>query len=146
MCPALELAVDDDRERWALHSPHRKELRAEPAGRQRHEARERRAPDEVDVLAGLAGTGERLGEVDGIAEGILDLFLRERREAGAPDLVPVIDPLSPVSLGLTPSISSSASSPISSPSRSKSVAITTESASFACLRSALWTLFWIGSF
>ena len=58
----LELAVDDDRERRALHAADREELRAEPAGGERDEARQRRAPDQVDVLARLAGAGERLGE------------------------------------------------------------------------------------
>ena len=141
---ALELALDDDRERRALHAADGQELRAEPAGRERDEARQRRAPDQVDVLARLAGARERLGELDEVGEGLLDLLLRERGEAGALD-AGVAAPLSLPSFGLTSMISSSASSPISSPSRSKSVAITTESASFACLRSALWTLFWIGS-
>src|SRR2546428_611090 len=74
---ALELALDDDRERRALHPPDRQELRAEPTGRERYETRERRAPDQVDVLARLARFRERLRQLDEVGERILDLLLRQ---------------------------------------------------------------------
>ena len=114
---ALELALDHDRERRALDAADGQELRAEPAGRERDEARQRRAPDQVDVLARLAGARERLGELDEVGESLLDLLLGERGEAGARD-VRSQRPFSLTSFGLTSMISSSASSPISSPSRS----------------------------
>ena len=81
----LELALDDDRKRRALHATDRQELRAEAAGRERHEARQRRAPDQIDVLACLTGAGQRLGQLDEVGERLLDLLLGECRVAGALD-------------------------------------------------------------
>ena len=66
----LELALDDDRERRALHAADGQELRAEAAGRERHETRQRRAPDQVDVLARLTGARQRLGQLDEVGERI----------------------------------------------------------------------------
>ena len=134
---ALELALDDDRQGRALHAADGEEVGAEAAGRERDGAGQRRAPDQVDVLARLAGAGERLGELVEVGEGALDLLLGERRVAGALDAGAVGGALAEPSSGLTSRISSSASSPISSPSRSKSVAITTSSASLASLRERL---------
>ena len=48
-------------------------------------AGQRRAPEQVDVLAGGAGVGERVGEFVEVREGALDLFLGQRRVAGALD-------------------------------------------------------------
>src|SRR5262249_33731581 len=46
---------------------------------------QRRAPDQVDVLARLAGLRERRRELDEVPERLLDLLLREGREPGALD-------------------------------------------------------------
>ena len=51
--------------------------------RHREVAREHGAPDEVDVLARLAGVREVLVEVDEVRERVVDLGLRERGVAGA---------------------------------------------------------------
>ena len=140
----LQLALDDDRQRRALHAADGQELRAEAAGRERHEARQRRAPDQVDVLARLTGAGQRLRQLDEVGERLLDLLLREGGVARALDA------------GREARRSRSASgSRRGSPraprgrsarprgrSRSRS---RPSSASLACLRSALWTFFWTGS-
>ena len=73
----LQLALDDDRKRRALHAADGQELRAEAAGRERHEPRQRRAPDQVDVLARLTGAGQRLRQLDEVGERLVDLLLRE---------------------------------------------------------------------
>ena len=79
----LELAVDDEAQRGRLHAAHGQVVGAVAVRRERHEAREHRAPDEVDVLARV----RRLGEVEvdggGLVERGLDLLRRERRVAHA---------------------------------------------------------------
>ena len=84
----LELALDDQRQRRALHAADREEVGAEAAGRERDGAGQRRAPDQVDVLARLAGVGEVVGELVEVGEGALDLLLGQRRVAGALDRRP----------------------------------------------------------
>ncbi len=86
---ALELAIDDQAQGGRLHAPHGQVVGAVAVGRQRHEAREHRAPDEVDILPRV----RRLGEVEvdgrGLVERGLDLLRRERGVADAD--VPVDD-------------------------------------------------------
>ena len=82
---ALELALDDQRQGRALHAADGEEVGAEAAAGQRHRAGQRRAPDQVDVLARRAGVGEVVGELVEVAEGALDLVLGQRRVAGAGD-------------------------------------------------------------
>ena len=82
---ALELTLDDQAQGRALHPPDRKEVGAEAARGQRDGAGQRRAPDQVDVLARRAGVGEVEGEVVEVGEGALDLLLGERRVAGPLD-------------------------------------------------------------
>ena len=82
---ALELALDDQAEGRALDAADGEEVGAEPAGCERDGARQRRAPDEVDVLARRAGVGEVIGEVVERSKGPLDLLLGEGRVAGALD-------------------------------------------------------------
>ena len=81
----LQLALHDDRERRALHAADGQELRAQPAGRERDEPRQRRAPDQVDVLARLTGARQRLGQLDEVGERVLDLLLGQRRVLRALD-------------------------------------------------------------
>ena len=76
---ALQLALDDERQRGALHAADREEVGAEAARRQRDGAGQRGAPDEVDVLARGAGVGEVVGELVEFAEGALDLVRRQCR-------------------------------------------------------------------
>ena len=52
---------------------------------ERDRAGQGRAPEQVDVLAGSAGVGERVGEFVELVEGALDLFFGQRRVAGAQD-------------------------------------------------------------
>ena len=85
MGAALELALDDQRQGRALDAADREEVGAEAARRERDRASERRTPDQVDVLAGGAGVGQRIGELVELAEGALDLVLGQRRVAGALD-------------------------------------------------------------
>ena len=80
---ALELALDDQPERRALDAADREEVGAEAAGRERDGAGQRRAPDQVDLAAGLGGVGEVVGELVELVEGALDLVLGQRRVAGA---------------------------------------------------------------
>ena len=82
---ALELALDDQRQGRALDAADREEVGAEAAGRERDRAGQRRAPDQVDVLARGAGVGEVVGELVEVREGALDLVLGQRRVAGALD-------------------------------------------------------------
>ena len=86
---ALELALDDQAERRALHAADREEVGAEAAGGARDRAGQGRAPDQVYVLAGGAGVGERHRELVEVREGALDLVLGQRRVAGALDRGPV---------------------------------------------------------
>ena len=80
---ALELALDDQAERRALDAADGEEVGAEAAGRERDGAGQGRAPDQVDLAAGLRGVGERVGELVEAGEGALDLVLGQRRVAGA---------------------------------------------------------------
>ena len=85
MGAALELALDDQPEGRALHPADGEEVGAEAARRERDGAGQRRAPDQVDLAAGLRGVGEVVGELVELAEGALDLVLGQRRVAGALD-------------------------------------------------------------
>ena len=85
VCAPLQLALHDDRESRALHAADRQELRAEATGGERHEARQRRAPDQVDVLSRFAGAGQRLRKLHEVGERVVDLLLREGRVTGALD-------------------------------------------------------------
>ncbi len=58
MGAALELALDDQRQRRALDAADGEEVGAEAAAGERDGAGQRRAPDQVDVLARRAGVGE----------------------------------------------------------------------------------------
>ena len=80
---ALSLAFGDKHQGRRLHPADAQELRTKASGGQRYEAGERGPPDEVDVLPGLAGPGQRLGKMVQMGEGPLDLPRREGREAGA---------------------------------------------------------------
>jgi hypothetical protein len=82
---ALELALDDQRQGGALHPADREEVGAKAAGRKGDGAGERRAPDEVDVLAGRACVREVVRELVEIRERPLDLVLGEGGVAGALD-------------------------------------------------------------
>ena len=81
----LQLALHHDCQRRALHTADGQELRPETAGRERHETRQRRAPDQVDVLARLTGASQRLGQLDEVGERMVDLLLGQRRVLGALD-------------------------------------------------------------
>ena len=77
----LALAFHDEPQRGGLHAAGRAHV-ADPG--ETHDgqvARERRAPDEVDVLARGPGLGEVRVHVHQVAERALDLGLRERRVA-----------------------------------------------------------------
>ena len=82
---ALHLALDDQAQGGALHAADREEVRAEAAAGERDRAGQRRPPEQVDVLAGGAGVGQRVGELVELVEGALDLLLGQRRVAGALD-------------------------------------------------------------
>ena len=88
---ALELALDDQRQRRALDPADGEEVGAEPAARERDRAGQRRAPDQVDVLARGAGVGEVVRELVEVREGALDLLLGQRRVTGAGHGRPVAD-------------------------------------------------------
>ena len=77
--------------RRALDAADGEEVGAEAAGGERDGASQRRAPDQVDVLARGAGVGELVGEVVELGERALDLVLRERRVAGALDGRALVD-------------------------------------------------------
>ena len=82
--PALPLPLGDEHQGGRLHPAHAQELAPQPRSGQRDEPGERGAPDEVDVLPGLAGPGQRLGQVVEMREGPLDLARGEGREARPP--------------------------------------------------------------
>ena len=82
---ALHLALDDQAQGRALDAADREEVGAEAAAGERDRAGQGRAPEQVDVLAGGAGVGERVGERVEVGEGALDLLLGQRRVAGALD-------------------------------------------------------------
>ncbi len=81
--PPLLLPLGDEHQGGRLHPAHAQELAAQTRGGQRDEPGERRPPDEVDVLPGLAGPGQRLGQLVEMREGPVDLARRQGREAGA---------------------------------------------------------------
>jgi hypothetical protein len=60
---ALQLALDDQAQGGALDAADGEEVGAEPAGGEGDRAGQRRPPEQVDVLAGGAGVGERVGEL-----------------------------------------------------------------------------------
>ena len=82
---ALHLALDDQAQGRALDAADREEVGAEAADGQRDRAGQGRAPEQVDVLAGGAGVGERVGERVELAEGAFDLLFGQGRVAGALD-------------------------------------------------------------
>ena len=79
----LQLAVDHEAQGRRLDASDREVVGAVPIGRERHEAREYGAPDEVDVLAGVRRLGQIEVDRGGLRERRLDLFGRERRVADA---------------------------------------------------------------
>ncbi len=83
---ALHLALDDQAQGRALDAADREEVGAEAAAGEGDGAGQGRAPEQVDVLAGGTGVGERVGEGVELVEGALDLFFGQRRVAGALDL------------------------------------------------------------
>ena len=80
---ALPLALDDERQGGRLHAAGGAHVTEAAELRHGEVAREGGAPDEVDVLAGLARVGQVLVELDEVREGVVDLGLGERRVAGA---------------------------------------------------------------
>ena len=80
---ALALALDHQGERRRLHAAGRAHVTKAAELGERQIAREHRAPNEVDVLAALAGVGQVLVERDEIIEGVRDLGLGKRRVLGA---------------------------------------------------------------
>ena len=82
---ALALALDHQGERRRLHAAGGAHVAKAAELGERQVAREHRAPNEVDVLATLAGVGQILVERDEIIEGLRDLGLGKRRILGAGD-------------------------------------------------------------
>ena len=82
---AFHLALDDQAQGRALHAADREEVGAEAAAGEGDGAGQGRAPEQVDVLAGGAGVGERVGERVELVEGAVDLLFGQRRVAGALD-------------------------------------------------------------
>ena len=80
---ALALALDHQGERRRLHAAGRAHVAKTAELGERQVAREHRAPDEVDMLAALAGVGQVLVERDEVIEGLRDLGLGKRRILGA---------------------------------------------------------------
>ena len=78
---ALPLPVGDEHQGGRLHPAHAQERAPQAGSGEGDEARERGAPDEVDVLPGLPSPGQRFGEVVQMREGPLDLARSEGREA-----------------------------------------------------------------
>ena len=74
---ALALALDHEGERRGLDTAGRAGVAQAAEARRGEVARKDGAPDEVDVLAALAGVGEVLVEVDEVREGVVDLGLGE---------------------------------------------------------------------
>ena len=79
----LALAVDDEFERRRLDAADGDEVLAQLACRQREEAGERRAPDEVDGLTRLPGGRQVEVDVVGVGEGLPHFAVGDRREADA---------------------------------------------------------------
>ena len=80
---ALALALDHQGERGGLDAAGGAHIAKAAELGEREVAREDRAPNEVDVLAGLAGVGQILVEIDQVGEGLGDLALDEGGVAGA---------------------------------------------------------------
>ena len=80
---ALALALDHQGKRRRLHTAGRAHVTKAAKLGERQVAREHRTPNEVDVLAALAGVGQILVERDEIIEGLRDLGLGKRRVLGA---------------------------------------------------------------
>ena len=78
---ALALARHDERERGRLHAPRRAHVPVPRELDEREVARQRGAPDEIDVLTRRARRGEVVVHVDQIRERGRDLGLGERRVA-----------------------------------------------------------------
>ena len=72
---ALALALDHQGERRRLHAAGGAHVAKAAKLGERQVAREHRAPNEVDVLAALAGVGQILVERDKIVEGLRNLGL-----------------------------------------------------------------------
>ena len=81
----LALALDHQGKRWRLHTTGGTHVAKAAKLGERQVAREHRTPNEVDVLAALAGVGQILVERDEIIEGLRDLGLGKRRILGAGD-------------------------------------------------------------
>ena len=79
---ALALALDHQGERRGLHTAGGAHVAKAAEFGEREIAREHRAPDEVDMLAALAGVGQVLVERHEVIEGRGDLGLGERRVLG----------------------------------------------------------------
>ena len=79
---ALALALDHQGERRRLHAAGRAHVAKAAKLGKRQIAREHRTPDEIDVLAALAGVGQVLVERDEVIEGLRDLGLGKRRILG----------------------------------------------------------------
>ena len=82
---ALALALDHQGKRRRLHAAGRAHVTKAAKLGERQVTREHRTPNEVDVLAALAGVGQILVERDEIIEGLRDLGLGKRRVLGAGD-------------------------------------------------------------
>ena len=80
---ALALALDHEGERRRLHTTSATDVAKAAKARHREIAREGGTPDEVDVLAGLAGVSEVLVKLHKVSEGVLNLRSRIGRIASA---------------------------------------------------------------
>ncbi len=83
MGPPLEFALDDQAEGRALNPADGKVVGSVGLADQRNGAGEGGAPDQVDVLTGRGGVGQRVGEVGEVGECALDLFPGQGGVAGA---------------------------------------------------------------
>ncbi len=88
MADEVLLATDGDREgeqgeRRSLHAAGGAHVAKAAELGEREVAREDGAPNEIDVLAGLAGVGQVLVELDQVGKGLGDLALDEGGVAGA---------------------------------------------------------------
>ena len=132
---ALALALDHQGKRRRLHAAGGTHVAKAAKLGERQVAREHRTPNEVDVLTALAGVGQVLVERDKVIEGLRDLGLvNEEYWARATG-----------KSGATSRTLLRASEPISSPSRSKSVAMMTLSDFLARFLSERMSSFSAGS-
>ena len=79
----LALALDYQGKRGSLHTTGGAHVAKAAELGEREVTGENRAPDEIDVLAGLTGVGQILVELDEVREGLGHLALDERRIARA---------------------------------------------------------------